>query len=121
MVPSRNGVAKKRDRIRLLWADGVAARAQIKIGQAQQMIEDIWGSAEQIRKDAFQEKQQLLQKAILRLNAYNPQRTLERGYVMLYDRDRHVISQAKDLTVGEDVRMQFMDGEASAVITGKDI
>ena len=115
-----NGISRKKDRLRLLWADGIAPRIQMKTGNARQTIEETWHTAEQSRKESFNKARVRLEQAALHLEAYNPQKTLERGFVLLYGADRNLISLQKDLTVGENVIMRFKDGNAEAVITGKD-
>lgn len=116
----KHGVAWKRDRLHILWADGITARLQMRIGQSQQAVEETWTFAEQLRKEMLQTKKLALQEASLRLEAYNPQRTLERGYVMLYDSNRKLIGKKEQLTDGDRVTMHFADGETDAIITGKE-
>lgn len=116
----KNGVSKKKDKLRILWADGIVPRIQMKTGNARQAVEEIWLSAEQSRKDRLTGIRSRLEQASIHLEAYDPQKTLARGYVLLYDAGRNLISRQEFLTVGETVMMRFTDGEAEAVVTGKE-
>lgn len=115
-----NGVSKKKDRLRLLWADGIVPRIRMKTGNARQALEETWNATNQNRKEVLIKTRIRLEQASLHLEAYNPKKTLERGFILLYDTDRNLISYQKALTIGETVAMRFIDGEAKAVITGKD-
>ena len=92
----------------------------MKTGNARQAIEETWHAADQNRKDMLIKTRVRLEQAALHLEAYNPKKTLERGFILLYDTDRNLISYQKALTIGETVAMRFIDGEAKAVIIGKD-
>lgn len=117
----QNGVSRKRDRLRLLWADGIVPRIQMRVGDARQTIEEAWLIAEQSRKDIISKTHIRLNQSAIHLDAYDPRKTLERGFIMLYDNNRNLISNSKEVFVGETVRMRFADGGVDAVITGKEV
>jgi exodeoxyribonuclease VII large subunit len=50
------------------------------------------------------------------LNAVHPQRVLERGYSMIQNDDGEVLSKIEQLSVGQNIKMSFADGEAEASI-----
>ncbi len=116
----QNGVQKKRDRLRLLWADGISVRTQVRIGNARQATEELWQAVEQTRKDTFSEKRLLLEHVMEQLHAYSPQKTLARGFTLLYDAEQNLVTRASAISVGETVQIQFSDGAAQAAITGKE-
>jgi len=54
------------------------------------------------------------------LNAVHPQRVLERGYSMIQNDSGEVLSKIKQLSVGQNIKMSFADGEAEANIVNLD-
>jgi len=59
-----------------------------------------------------------LERLALALAGHDPQRTLERGYVLAAAADGSPISRAADAPVGAALRLRFADGERDAMITG---
>ena len=116
----QNGVRKKRDRLQLLWADGIAVRTQVRLGNARQTTEERWQTIERAVKDALSEKRFFEERAMEQLNAYSPQRTLARGFSLVYDAEKNLVTGASAISVGENVEIRFWDGAAQAAITGKD-
>lgn len=116
----QNGVRKKRDRLQLLWADGIAVRTQVRLGNARQTTEERWQTIERAVKGALSEKRLFGEHAMEQLNAYSPQRTLARGFSLVYDAEKNLVTGASAISVGENVEIRFWDGAAQAAITGKD-
>lgn len=48
------------------------------------------------------------------LNALSPLKAFDRGWVTCLDADGHVVTQASDLKVGDELKVQFSDGDAAA-------
>lgn len=117
----QNGVSRKRDKLRLLWTDGIVPRIQMRTAGVRQAIEEDRLIAEQSRKDTITKARICLEQCAAHLDAYDPRKTLERGFILLYDNRRKVIPSIKEVIAGETVRMRFADGEAEAVITRKEV
>ena len=50
------------------------------------------------------------------LNTSHPQRVLERGYSMVQTEDGEVLSAVRQLKIGQNIKMNFADGQADANI-----
>ncbi|MDI9389958.1 MAG: exodeoxyribonuclease VII large subunit, partial [Synergistota bacterium] len=50
------------------------------------------------------------------LNALSPLKAFDRGWVTCLDADGHVVTQASDLKVGDELKVQFSDGDAAAEV-----
>ena len=53
-----------------------------------------------------------------RLENLSYRKVLKRGYAVVYDERRHVVASVAQATPGRAVSLQFVDGEAGAVIDG---
>jgi exodeoxyribonuclease VII large subunit len=54
------------------------------------------------------------------LNAVHPQRVLERGYSMIQNDEGEVLSKMEQLSIGQNIKMNFADGKAEASIVNLD-
>ena len=54
------------------------------------------------------------------LNAVHPQRVLERGYSMIQNDEGEVLSKMEQLSIGQNIKMNFADGKAEANIVNLD-
>ena len=115
-----NGVAAKRDRLRLLWADGTKMRLRMRMDRVRQSLADASDTMDRMAKDATGQKRNELVRMGERMEAYSPQRTLMRGFALIYDSSEKLITSAGALTAGRTVRMRLHDGAAEAVVSGKD-
>ena len=50
------------------------------------------------------------------LTAVHPQRVLERGYSMIQNDSGEVLSKLEQLSIGQNIKMNFADGKAEANI-----
>lgn len=110
----------KRDRLSVLWSDGIAVRTENRLSQARQHIEDLQQNAVRLVGTAAELKRTVLLHQREQLQAYSPQKTLERGYALIYRDGNELIQTAKDVATGDSVRIRFADGAAEAKILGKD-
>ena len=53
------------------------------------------------------------------MEALSPLATLARGYAIVQDAGGGVVERVKALLAGQQVRLQFQDGTATAEITGR--
>jgi exodeoxyribonuclease VII, large subunit len=116
----RNGLKQKQHKIEKLWMDRTTVRIQMRISNIRQKLDEIWTEAAQAQKDSLVQMRFVLQKAMEKVEAYNPKRTLQRGFSMLYDQNNVLITSTKDIHSGESVIIQLSDGHTNALITGKD-
>jgi len=66
----------------------------------------------------FREKKRNLERAGALLESYSFERVLERGFVLVRDAAARPVRTIAALSPGQDVSLQFHDGEAGARITG---
>ncbi len=57
-----------------------------------------------------------LMSSISKLEALNPLSVLTRGYAVVYGEDNHIVSFASDLSVGDKVQINMVDGAVNAEI-----
>ena len=65
--------------------------------------------------DVTTAKAALLAKYAAALDALSPLRTLQRGFGIVY-KDGRVIRSSKDLSEGDELRIQFAEGSAAATV-----
>lgn len=64
-------------------------------------------------------KENILNEKISVLSSLNPLAVLARGYSLTYKGDR-ILKSAKDINVGDELRIQFSDSECMATVTKKE-
>ena len=117
----QGSLSKKRDRLSVLWSDGIAVRTGLRISQARQGNEDLRQKALSAVQKKIEQSRISAIHSMEQLTAYSPQQTLARGFVLVYRNKTEHIRTAEQLKVTESVELQFMDGRATAVIAGKEI
>ncbi len=115
-----NGVQKKKDKLGLVWAPGMQLRMQMLLNRQRQTVEELWQNADRIAKDALMEHRNALVRNRERLEAYSPQKTMQRGFALLYGADNKLITSVQSLSIGDRVTMKFSDGSAESVVSGKE-
>jgi exodeoxyribonuclease VII large subunit len=60
-----------------------------------------------------------LHRAEVALRAHEPERTLERGYALVEDRDGEPVTSASEAIAARNVRLRFADGKIDAAVKGK--
>ena len=88
----------------------------IRLKQLKEQLEQSTKKLQQLLHRAFEDAQQQIATSRKRLQALDPQRILERGFVMV-TQDQQLISRAKDLNLQERVSLQFADSSLEAEIT----
>jgi exodeoxyribonuclease VII large subunit len=66
----------------------------------------------------MERRRSALRRAEVALRAHEPERTLERGYVLVEDRDGEPVTAAAAARAAERVRLRFADGSVAAKIEG---
>ncbi|HJO75172.1 MAG TPA: exodeoxyribonuclease VII large subunit [Rhodospirillales bacterium] len=69
-----------------------------------------------VGKSILGEHRQALRQASALMESYSYQRVLERGFVLVADRDDKPVVSVKKLSPGSDVTMRFHDGRAEATV-----
>lgn len=59
----------------------------------------------------------LLTTLSARLDGFDPQRILKRGYTLVRDKNGEIVRSAKHLSRGQAIDVQFIDGEVSAIVS----
>ena len=67
-------------------------------------------------KNIFEQKRQLIQKWQSLLEQINPMQIMSRGYSLCY-KGSQLIQTARDLSVGDSIRVRFLKGETHAQVT----
>ncbi len=116
----QNGIRAKRDHIKLLWGDAVSMRMRRILEQRRQAIDEAHASVMLQGARVLEQQRNRLELEKERLFAYDPQRTLERGFALIADRSGTVITTVGQIETGNAVSIRFADGTAQAEITGKE-
>ncbi|MBE6546420.1 MAG: exodeoxyribonuclease VII large subunit [Ruminococcaceae bacterium] len=87
-----------------------------KLAHSRQHIEHQTETMERLMKGRMDKENARLSTAAERLQALSPLAVLGRGYSMVRDEAGQAVSSATRLTVGQQVDLQFSDGQATAEI-----
>lgn len=116
----QNGIRIKTDRCRLLWGEAVGMRMRRSLEQRRQAADETHAAIVQQCARLLEQRKHRLEREKERLYAYDPQRTLERGFALIGDGSGTIIQTAEQLQPGDTVSIRFADGTAQAEITGKE-
>ena len=116
----QNGICAKRDRVKLLWGDAVRMRMNRVLEQKRQATDEAHAAIAQQCAHALEHCRNRLEREKERLYAYDPQRTLERGFALITGSDGAIVTSTQQISTGDAVSIRFADGSAQAEITGKE-
>lgn len=116
----QNGVRAKHDRMKLLWGDAVHMRLNRVLEQKRQATEETHTAIAQQCTHILEQCRNRLDREKERLFAYDPQRTLERGFTLITGGDGTIITKPHQVETGDAVSIRFADGTVQAEITGKE-
>ena len=54
------------------------------------------------------------------MNAYHPQKTLARGFALVYDANHRLIKQSESVALGDSLSIHLASGTLNTVVTGKE-
>ncbi len=116
----QNGVRAKHDRMKLLWGDAVHMRLNRVLEQKRQATEETHTAIAQQCTHILEQCRNRLDREKERLFAYDPQRTLERGFTLITGGDGTIVTKPHQVETGDAVSIRFADGTVQAEITGKE-
>ena len=115
----KNGIRQKKDRLDLLFRDSVRLKAHRAIDQKRQAADEAHTAIQRLTERALDARKHALMRERERLLAYNPQKTLERGFALVAKQGM-IVSDASALAKGDTVTVRFHDGTVDASVTGKE-
>ncbi|MBR4905937.1 MAG: exodeoxyribonuclease VII large subunit [Clostridia bacterium] len=116
----QNGVRAKRDRMKLLWSDTVRMRMDRVLEQKRQAADEAHEAIALQCEHALEQCRNRLEREKERLYAYDPQRTLERGFALITEKDGTIVTSTQQISTKDAVSIRFADGSVQAEITGKE-
>lgn len=116
----QNGVRAKHDRMKLLWGDAMHMRLNRVLEQKRQATEETHTAIAQQCTHILEQCRNRLDREKERLFAYDPQRTLERGFTLITGGDGTIVTKPHQVETGDAVSIRFADGTVQAEITGKE-
>ncbi len=116
----QNGIRTKRDRCRLLWGDAVRMRLSRALEQRRQASDELHAAIALQCARRLENRKNRLEREKERLFAYDPQRTLERGFAIVGREKGAIVRSVDGVDKGDAVSIRFADGMAQAKITGKE-
>ncbi len=117
----RHGVERKKDRLELLVHRRGALLSEQRLLQAQQRL-DLARDALADETERFMQRQRdRLTAAQVRIKAADPLGALDRGFALVYDGQGHILRQAADTAIGQEIVLRFRDGDVSANVTERDV
>ena len=114
------GVASKRQRLNLIWSDGISSRMELRIGKARQSIEEDGQVLERVAANRLNQTRMELKTLADQMNAYHPQKTLARGFALVYDANHRLIKQSESVALGDSLSIHLASGTLNTVVTGKE-
>src|SRR3989440_3944774 len=97
---------------------GARRRAAEELGLTTRRALVLARKAEASAKDCRQRRARELERLALALAGHDPQRTLERGYVLVHDRHEQPVTRAAQVRAGAQVDLRFADATLPARIGG---
>ena len=97
---------------------GARRRAAEELGLTTRRALVLARKAEASAKDCRQRRARELERLALALAGHDPQRTLERGYVLVHGRDEQPLARAAQVRAGAQVDLRFADATLPARIGG---
>jgi exodeoxyribonuclease VII large subunit len=89
------------------------------VDQRRQATDEAYTAMQRALERTLDARRHALLRERERLLAYNPQKTLERGFALVA-RQGEIISSAAMLAIGDAVTVRFRDGAVDAAINGKE-
>lgn len=108
-----------RNRLKLL-ASMLKAAPMAGINNAKIKIQNLTMRLNNSSQSIISQEKSLIAKFEASLNAVHPQRVLERGYSMIQNDEGEVLSKMEQLSIGQNINMNFADGKAEASIVNLD-
>lgn len=112
-----SGVRSKRGKLDLLWSESAHMRTERAVFDARQSIESLWQTAEQCVEGQLQTERQRTQSLEEHLLAYSPQKTLARGFALVYDDADRLLTDAKSVKAGDAITVRLQNGRIHAAVT----
>ena len=116
----QNGIGTKRDRTMLLWGDAARMRIDRVMEQKRLAADEAYALITQHCARATEQRRYSLEREKERLFAFDPQRTLERGFALISGQNGKHVTTIDQIESGNTVSIRFADGTARAEITGKE-
>ena len=108
-----------RNRLKLL-ASMLKAAPMAGINNAKIKIQNLTMRLNNSSQSIISQEKSRIAKFEASLNAVHPQRVLERGYSMIQNDEGEVLSKMEQLSIGQNINMNFADGKAEASIVNLD-
>ncbi len=116
-----HGVERKRDRLELLIHRRGGLLADQRLLQEQQRLDQYRDALEAGIDRRLQKQRDALIALGVRLKAADPLGALDRGFALVYDGQGHILRQAADTAIGQEIVLRFRDGDVSANVTERDV
>ncbi len=108
-----------RNRLKLL-ASMLKSAPMAGINNAKIKIQNLTMRLNNSSQSIISQEKSRIAKFEASLNAVHPQRVLERGYSMIQNDEGEVLSKMEQLSIGQNIKMNFADGKAEASIVNLD-
>ena len=114
------GMQSRRDRIALLWGEKIRSRLDFRLGKERQAVEESGGAMMRLTDGRLQLCRIGIQSLYDRVVAYSPQKSLARGFALLYDGNGRIVSSTGQVKAGDRLTARVSDGTFDATVNGKD-
>lgn len=116
-----HGVERKRDRLELLIRRRGGLATEQRLEQEQQRLDMARDALDTGTEQWLGKRRDGLVVLEARLRAADPLGALDRGFALVYDGRGHILRQAAETAVGQEIVLRFRDGDVSANVTERDI
>jgi len=111
-------IERHRNRLKYLVSSHGFRRPVDRVRQSAQQLDDLTERLHRMAARCVEVKQRRLDAAHDRLRALGPERPLRQGYALIEQQGKN-IRLARDLEVGDEIRIRFYDGARTATITNE--
>ena len=114
------GISIKRQALERAGGAGALLRVRHLIETGQLRLDRAEERMLRACRDRLQQAGHALSEAGVRLEGFDPERTLRRGFALVYDAAGAPLMRADRAAAGQRIRIRFADGGVRAEVTGKD-
>lgn len=113
-------LTQKRLRLEHLKSHRIFARPELLLQERRQLLDDKTDRMVKAYEHILEQKKQGIMLQAKRLDALSPLQVLSRGYSVVRDEEGHVITDEKDVKIGQDVSVIVAKGTIRATVKEKE-
>lgn len=117
----QNGLGRKRDSLKLTFSDAVSMRQLVHAVQLRQTLDANRERSNASVRAQLNDRRSELEKLFARMEAFGPNRWMERGFALITDAAGNPLRRAEQIVIGQEMTMRFADGTVYVTAVGKEM